>query len=133
MEGGRDLASSGWQPPELPGQNPCLTCGACCAAFRVSFYWAESDAAVPDSVPADMTCQVAPLLCAMKGTDRPHPRCMALEGAVGAAVHCQIYERRPSACREFVCSGQEGRASLLCDRAREIWGMPPLLPVAGSK
>ncbi|EJT1381768.1 TPA: YkgJ family cysteine cluster protein, partial [Escherichia coli] len=20
--------------------NPCMTCGACCAFFRVSFYWA---------------------------------------------------------------------------------------------
>ncbi|MEA7465220.1 YkgJ family cysteine cluster protein, partial [Salmonella enterica subsp. enterica serovar Lubbock] len=20
--------------------NPCMTCGACCAYFRVSFYWA---------------------------------------------------------------------------------------------
>ena len=23
--------------------NPCVTCGACCAHFRVSFYWAEAD------------------------------------------------------------------------------------------
>ncbi|WP_142908916.1 CxxCxxCC domain-containing protein, partial [Klebsiella pneumoniae] len=23
--------------------NPCMTCGACCAFFRVSFYWAEAD------------------------------------------------------------------------------------------
>ncbi|THB82127.1 YkgJ family cysteine cluster protein, partial [Pantoea allii] len=21
--------------------NPCVSCGACCAHFRVSFYWAE--------------------------------------------------------------------------------------------
>jgi len=56
-----------------------------------------------------------------------------LEGVIGAAVHCQIYEQRPSVCREFVCSGQEGRASLLCDRAREFWGMLPLLPMTGSK
>ncbi|WP_374212354.1 YkgJ family cysteine cluster protein [Thiothrix subterranea] len=25
--------------------NPCMTCGACCASFRVSFYWGETDAA----------------------------------------------------------------------------------------
>jgi Fe-S-cluster containining protein len=50
--------------------DPCLTCGACCASFRVSFYWAESDEAAVDSVPAALTCQVAPLLCAMKGTDQ---------------------------------------------------------------
>jgi Fe-S-cluster containining protein len=133
IENGRDLGNSWCQHPELPGQNPCLACGACCAAFRVSFYWSESDAAAVDSVPPDMTCQVAPLLCAMKGTDQPHPRCIALEGVVGATVLCRIYERRPSACREFAWSGQEGRASLLCDRAREIWGMPPLLTADGSK
>jgi hypothetical protein len=23
--------------------NPCVSCGACCAHFRVSFYWAEAD------------------------------------------------------------------------------------------
>ena len=23
--------------------NPCMTCGACCAFFRVSFYWAEAN------------------------------------------------------------------------------------------
>ncbi|HBP8873638.1 TPA: YkgJ family cysteine cluster protein, partial [Escherichia coli] len=23
--------------------NPCMRCGACCAFFRVSFYWAEAD------------------------------------------------------------------------------------------
>ncbi len=23
-------------------ENPCINCGACCAYFRVSFYWAES-------------------------------------------------------------------------------------------
>ena len=23
--------------------HPCLTCGACCAHFRVSFHWSEAD------------------------------------------------------------------------------------------
>lgn len=26
-----------------PENNPCVSCGACCAYFRVSFYWAESE------------------------------------------------------------------------------------------
>ncbi|MFO5452169.1 YkgJ family cysteine cluster protein, partial [Klebsiella pneumoniae] len=26
--------------------NPCMTCGACCAYFRVSFYCAETGVAV---------------------------------------------------------------------------------------
>jgi Fe-S-cluster containining protein len=28
-------------PAVAPG-NPCLSCGACCASFRVSFYWRET-------------------------------------------------------------------------------------------
>jgi Fe-S-cluster containining protein len=112
-----------------PGEKPCLTCGACCAAFRVSFYWAESDEAVANCVPADMTCHIAPLLCAMKGTDQPHPWCTALQGSVGVRVWCSIYERRPSVCHEVLPSGQDGMANLWCDRARAIWGLPPLKPV----
>ncbi|ENJ4382725.1 YkgJ family cysteine cluster protein, partial [Salmonella enterica] len=34
--------------------NPCMTCGACCAYFRVSFYWAEGDDA-SGRVPASLT------------------------------------------------------------------------------
>ncbi|RBD00840.1 YkgJ family cysteine cluster protein, partial [Xanthomonas oryzae pv. oryzae] len=26
--------------------HPCLTCGACCAYFRVSFHWSEADPAL---------------------------------------------------------------------------------------
>jgi Fe-S-cluster containining protein len=109
--------------------NPCLACGACCAAFRVSFYWAESDLALGNSVPAELTCQVAPLVCAMRGTDQPHPWCVALRGNVGLGVRCAIYERRPSVCREVVPSGQNERANYWCDRARAAWGLPPIPPV----
>jgi Fe-S-cluster containining protein len=126
MEACGDLGSLWWQHAALPKQSPCLTCGACCAAFRVSFYWAESAEAVANAVPADMTCQVAPLLCAMKGTDQPHPRCIALQGSVGVSVCCAIYERRPSVCREVAPSGHSKTADIWCDRARAIWGLPPL-------
>ncbi len=26
---------------QVPTEDACLSCGACCAFFRVSFYWAE--------------------------------------------------------------------------------------------
>lgn len=39
--------------------NPCMSCGACCAYFRVSFYWAEADDA-GGSVPAQLTEPVTP-------------------------------------------------------------------------
>jgi Fe-S-cluster containining protein len=80
-----------------------------------------------DSIPADMICRVAPLLCAMKGTDQPHPRCIALQGEVGVSVRCAIYERRPSVCREVTPSGPN--ANTWCDRARVLWGLPPLMPI----
>ena len=121
-------------PPCSGSPDPCLTCGACCASFRVSFYWAESDETVACCVPAHLTCHVAPLLCAMKGTDQPHPWCVALRGSVGVSVRCSIYERRPSVCHEVLPSGQDGVANPWCDRARALWGLPPLgLALAGGQ
>lgn len=114
-------------------RNPCLSCGACCAAFRVSFYWAESDETVANCVPADMTCHIAPLLCAMRGTEHAHPWCAALQGQVGIKVQCSIYERRPSVCHEVQPSGHDGLPNIWCDRARAIWGLPPLNPVVTSE
>ncbi len=53
-------------------QNPCITCGACCAFFWVSFYWAEGDDA-GGTVPADLTEQVTPFLRCMTGTNNAKP------------------------------------------------------------
>lgn len=109
--------------------NPCLTCGACCAAFRVSFYWSESSEDIADSVPTELTYHVAPLLCAMKGTDQPYPRCIALQGEVGTGVWCAIYGRHPSVCHEVVPWDPNGVANVWCERARAIWGLPRLMPI----
>ena len=35
--------------------HPCLTCGACCAHFRVSFHWSEADPEQGGAVPAALT------------------------------------------------------------------------------
>lgn len=110
----------------MKGANPCLACGACCASFRVSFYWSEADEATEGTVPQDMTHHVAPLLSAMVGTDKLPPRCIALQGSIGLAVWCAIYERRPAVCREFEPTGSDGQANPLCERARQIWGLLPL-------
>jgi hypothetical protein len=120
-------------PPASTG-DVCLNCGACCASFRVSFYWSESDEAVMNCVPPEMTWHVAPLLCAMKGTDRLDPWCVALQGSAGVSVRCSIYDRRPSVCHEVAPSGQNGMADFWCDRARSLWGLPPLgLAQAGGQ
>ncbi|MDK7055560.1 YkgJ family cysteine cluster protein, partial [Escherichia coli] len=79
--------------------NPCMTCGACCAYFRVSFYWAEADDA-GGLVPSALTEPLTPFLRCMSGTNQRQSRCAALSGDIGDAVHCTIYENRPSPCRE---------------------------------
>ena len=57
--------------------NPCLRCGACCAHFRVSFYWAEADPSRGGTVPADLAEDLTPVLSCMKGTNQARPRCAA--------------------------------------------------------
>ncbi|MEQ9562074.1 MAG: YkgJ family cysteine cluster protein [Woeseiaceae bacterium] len=112
--------------------NPCLDCGACCAYFRASFHWLETNASAEGLVPAEMTVPVTRHLVAMRGTDRSSPRCIALAGEIGRAVHCTIYEKRASPCRDFQASWVDGQHNERCDRARAAHGMPPLAPPAES-
>lgn len=108
--------------------NPCLSCGACCAYFRASFYWAECDDAKPDGVPAEMTRDHPPYHRVMLGTSGPEPRCIALEGHIGQSVKCGIYDRRSTVCRGFVPSWEDGQHNPDCDAARARHGLPALAP-----
>lgn len=105
--------------------NPCVSCGACCAHFRVSFYWAEADDA-GGLVPTELTEPLSLLMRNMRGTNDRAPRCVALQGDIGGCVSCGIYEQRPTPCREFSMSGEEGIHNKACDRARARYGLPPL-------
>ncbi|MCB9669126.1 MAG: YkgJ family cysteine cluster protein [Alphaproteobacteria bacterium] len=111
----------------MPDVHPCRRCGACCSAFRVSFYWGEADDAY-GLVPAGLTVQVGRHLRAMVGTDRSPPRCGALLGDVGEAVACSIYENRSSTCRAFHPAWEDGIPNPECDRARTRHGLEPLTP-----
>jgi uncharacterized protein len=111
--------------------NPCLSCGACCAYFRASFHWLETTAAPGGATPAELTMPVSPHLVAMRGTGRKAPRCVALDGSIGASVSCTIYEKRASPCREFQASWVDGVYNERCDRARAAHGLAPLPPPAG--
>ena len=63
----------------------------------------------------------------MKGTDLPSkPRCVALDGELGKQVSCTVYENRPSPCREFMASFENGVRNERCDQARASYGMRPL-------
>ncbi len=100
--------------------HPCILCGACCATFRVSFYWAEP-------VPENLTEKLTEFYACMKGTnDRQSPRCVALGGELGKEVACSIYEQRPTPCRSFEASLENGSPNERCDRARVGKGLEPL-------
>jgi len=111
--------------------HPCQTCGACCAFFRVSFYWREAEEAVDDRlapVPVELTDDRGDLYRSMKGTSsKHHTRCVALDGKVGEAVGCSIYSLRPTPCRDFHASFEDGKTNQpRCDQARAKYGLAPL-------
>ncbi|MBN2797731.1 MAG: YkgJ family cysteine cluster protein [Deltaproteobacteria bacterium] len=105
--------------------HPCLLCGACCATFRVSFYRGEAIPG-PGAVPEAFVVPVSPFLVAMRGTETPPPRCEQLLGRIGEEVHCAHYDLRPSPCREFAASWEDGTPNPRCDDARARHGLPPL-------
>jgi Fe-S-cluster containining protein len=106
--------------------NPCQSCGACCATYRVAVSGDETDEVPGGRVPAGLTEQVTPGMACMRGTAAQPPRCIALRGTVGASVACAIYESRPSACRDFAPLATLGRGEEACDDARRRHGLPPL-------
>lgn len=116
----------------MASKNPCVECGACCAFFRVSFFWEETSPDYPDGVPADQTEPLDSLLQCMNGTNQPHPRCACLDGRIGQKVACTIYQRRSSTCRDFGLHEKEevicatGEDLIRCNEARKAWGLPPL-------
>jgi len=106
-------------------QSPCLSCGACCSFFRVSFYWGEA-ASAGGMVPDNLTSKVNDFYSCMSGTEAAPVRCQALLGDVGSQVRCSIYENRPSPCREFECHSEVSAGNPDCNRARAAHGLPPL-------
>ncbi|AOX99180.1 YkgJ family cysteine cluster protein [Jeongeupia sp. USM3] len=106
--------------------NPCLSCGACCAAFRVTFHRSELESeggCVPDALADAETSE----LYRLRGTDYARPRCVALVGEIGVAVHCGLYRERPNPCRDFAPLADVGVFSEACNRARARHGLPALL------
>ena len=97
----------------------CVSCGACCACFRVDFAVYELEG-MGGNVPEGLAQEVNGSTMRMRGTDYVPIRCAALTGRVGEKVACGIYEWRPSPCREF----EEG--SEACDKARRKHGLAPV-------
>ena len=98
--------------------HPCQQCGACCASFRVSFYWTE---ALQSALADALIEQVNGHMACMAGTNDQPPRCRALQGEIGAEVTCTVYAQRPSPCRELQPGDEK------CTRARARYGLGPLV------
>jgi hypothetical protein len=132
-ENGRKTMETDIQEP--PGReegkaewNPCMSCGACCAVFRASFYWAEAGDATAGGVPVQLTEKITAFRRAMRRTDPPESRCIALLGTPGQSVRCAIYGSRPSVCRTFDPSWKVGEENPRCNKARALIGLAPRSP-----
>ena len=80
--------------------DPCTSCGACCASFRVDFSVQQLQS-LGGCVPDGLSVEVNDTICRMRGTDHQPMRCAALTGKIGERVACGIYEWRPNPCREL--------------------------------
>lgn len=100
-------------------QDICTRCGACCAHFRVSFYWAEGEAFAES-----LQEKISPTFSCMQGTNQAEPRCVALTGTIGECVSCSIYPARSSTCK----SVEPGDAH--CDKARAAYGLIAVREIA---
>jgi uncharacterized protein len=96
--------------------NPCTSCGACCASYRVDFSVTQLQS-MGGTVPDGLTVEVSNTTCRMRGTDHTPIRCAALTGKVGEKAICGIYEWRPNPCLELEAGSEE------CLRARERHGL----------
>jgi Fe-S-cluster containining protein len=76
--------------------HPCLTCGACCASFRVDFSVYETQELGGD-VPDGLAVDVTDTLRRMRGTDHSPPRCAALTGKVGTQAALRHLRMAPLA------------------------------------
>ncbi len=106
--------------------NPCVSCGVCCALYKVTVESSETEDQPGGVVPVALTVTTRGHRRFMKGTETFRKRCAALTGKLGDNVACAIYERRPLACRRFEASWDPSTGgNPLCDRARAIYGLHP--------
>lgn len=94
--------------------SPCQSCGACCAHYRVSFYWQE---AAQRGLDESLLVQVSPWQVCFRGTEQKPVRCVNLEGAVGSCVSCRIYDQRTTPCRSVEIGDEK------CLQARAAHGL----------
>lgn len=114
--------------PKPPISNhPCINCGACCGTYRVSFLRSELAPNGLWKVPASEVEDHGTDYVSLKGTTKNHhPSCNQLQGRIGKKAWCGMYENRPSPCRNFKASYEDGTKQPRCDEARRVHGLRPL-------
>ena len=100
-----------------PDSSPCTHCGACCATYRVSFYWGEAPQL---GLPGSLYEALSAWHACMRGTASAPMRCVAQAGGIGQSVACTVYAQRPSPCRELQAGDDR------CQRARARHGLAAL-------
>ena len=93
--------------------------------YQVSF---SSKEMAKDSfhVPPERAVKISEDRMALKFVSPNKRRCQSLQGTIGQMVGCQIYDRRPSPCRNFKASYEDGQKNIRCDEARATMGLAPL-------
>lgn len=97
-------------------ENPCLSCGACCAYSETWPRFTTEDEAALDLIPEKFVNE------RHAGMRCDGDRCSALSGQVGVATSCMIHAVRPEVCRVCMPGDVE------CGMARKKWGLPALSP-----
>ncbi|MBL7542240.1 MAG: YkgJ family cysteine cluster protein [Bdellovibrionaceae bacterium] len=78
-------------------------------------------------VPRDVVEDPLQKIVSLKGTTKPgRPSCAQLKGRIGKFVACQIYTTRPTPCRNFKASFEDGIHRPRCDEARKAHGLKSL-------
>jgi Fe-S-cluster containining protein len=80
------------------------------------------------NVPGEYTVNISKDMTALRFENPGKPRCLALQGKIGQSVGCKIYENRPSPCRNFKASFENGTKNIRCDQARARMGLLELTP-----
>ena len=98
----------------VSAQNPCQTCGACCAYSQNWPRFSTEDDTALDLIPAALVNARG------SGMRCENDRCAALSGEIGSATSCTIYAIRPEVCRTCMPGDAE------CTLARRKFGLPAL-------
>lgn len=107
-------------------KNHCISCGGCCAGWKIYFPIKELEP--KGTVPKKMADKFGIDYAVLKHTDDEIQKCKSLDGDLGKSVSCTKYDVRPTICREFKPSYEDGVKNIRCDQARSRVNLPPLTP-----